>query len=63
MRWRAIGRIAATVFLALVVTGAVAAAGIAGARAEVYTVRGPSGPSAPVDRFAVPAHDRASRRR
>jgi putative intracellular protease/amidase len=57
MRWRTLGRIAATVFLALVVTGAVAAVGIAGARAEVYTPRGPGAPPTPVDSVAVPTHD------
>ena len=57
MRWRTLGRIAATVFVALVVTGAVAAVGIAGARGEVYTARGPSAPSAPVDAVAAPTHD------
>jgi putative intracellular protease/amidase len=57
MRWRTVGRIAATVFLALVVTGAVAAVGIAGAREEVYTPRGPGAPPAPVDAVAAPTHD------
>ena len=44
MRWRTVRRVAATVFLALVVTGAVAAVGIAGAYGEVYTARDPSAP-------------------
>jgi len=57
MRWRTVGRIAATVFLGLVVPVAVAAVGIAGARGEVYTPRGPSAPPAPVDKVAVPTHD------
>jgi transcriptional regulator GlxA family with amidase domain len=57
VRWRTAGRMAATVFLALVVTGAVAAAGIAGARGEVYTPRGPGAPAAPVDAVAAPTHD------
>jgi putative intracellular protease/amidase len=57
MRWRTVGRVAATVLVGLLVAGAVAAVGIAGARGEVYTARGPGAPSAPVDRVAVPAHD------
>ena len=46
MRWRTIGRIAATVLVGLVVAGAVGAVGISGARGEVYTARGPSAPPA-----------------
>ena len=57
MRWRTLGRIAATVFLALVVTGAVAAVGIAGATGEIYTARDPSAPPARVDALAAPVHD------
>jgi putative intracellular protease/amidase len=57
MRWRTIGGIAATGLVGLVVAGAVAGVGIAGARGEVYTPRGPGAPPAPVDRVAVPAHD------
>jgi putative intracellular protease/amidase len=57
MRWRTVGRIAATVFLALVVTGAVAAVGIAGAYGEIYSARDPSAPSVPVDAVAAPTHD------
>jgi transcriptional regulator GlxA family with amidase domain len=49
--------VAATVLVGLLVAGAVAAVGIAGARGEVYTARGPGAPPAPVDRVAVPAHD------
>jgi putative intracellular protease/amidase len=59
MRWRMIGRMAATVFLALVVTGAVGAVGIAGATGEVYSARGPGAPPVPVDNAPVPAHDPA----
>src|SRR6266508_3130601 len=57
MRWRTVGRLAATVFVGLVVPGAVAAVGIAGATEEVYTARDGSAPPAPVDTAAVPAHD------
>jgi putative intracellular protease/amidase len=57
MRWRTLGRVAATVLVGLVVAGVVAAVGIAGARGEVYTPRGPSAPSAPVDDVAAPTHD------
>jgi putative intracellular protease/amidase len=59
MRWRTLGRMAATVLVGLVVAGAVAAVGIAGARAEVYTPRGPSAPPVPVDEVAAPTHDPA----
>jgi len=45
------------VLVALAVPGAVAAAGIAGARGEVYTAREPGAPSAPVDDVAAPTHD------
>jgi transcriptional regulator GlxA family with amidase domain len=45
------------VFLALAVPVVVAAVGIAGARGEVYTARGPSAPPVPVDQVAVPTHD------
>ena len=57
MRWRTVRRVAATVFLALVVTGAVAAVGIAGAYGEVYAARDPSAPPALVDTAASPTHD------
>jgi transcriptional regulator GlxA family with amidase domain len=57
MRWRTVGRIAASVLVALVVAGGVAAVGIAGARGEVYTPRDASAPPAPVDKVAVPTHD------
>ena len=57
MRWRTVGRIAATVLVGLVVAGAVGAVGISGARGEVYTPRGPSAPPALVDKAPVPAHD------
>ena len=59
MRWRTIGRVAATVFLALAVTGAVGAVGIAGATGEIYTARDPSAPPAQVDKVAAPTHDPA----
>jgi putative intracellular protease/amidase len=59
MRWRTIGRLTATVFLALVVTGAVGAVGIAGATGEIYTARGPSAPPVLVEEAAVPTHDPA----
>jgi hypothetical protein len=57
MRWRMVGRVAATVLVGLVVAGVVGAVGIAGARGEVYTARGPGAPSVPVDSVAVPVHD------
>jgi len=57
MRWRTIGRVAATVFLALVVPVAVGAVGIAGATREIYTARDPGPPPAPVDAVAAPTHD------
>ena len=57
MRWRTVGPIAATVFLAVVVTGAVGAVGIAGAYGEVYAARDPSAPPVPVDAVAAPTHD------
>ena len=50
---------AATVLVGLLVAGVVAAVGIAGARGEVYTPRGPGAPPVPVDSVAVPAHDPA----
>jgi hypothetical protein len=54
MRWRTVGRVAATGLVALVVAGVVAAVGIAGAIGEIYTARGPSAPPAPVEAAAVP---------
>ena len=56
-RWRTAGRVATAVFVGLVVAGAVGAVGIAGARGEVYTPRGPGAPPALVDSVAVPTHD------
>ena len=41
MRWRTLGWVTAIVLVALVVAGAVAGVGIAGAYGEVYTARGP----------------------
>src|ERR671937_55126 len=57
MRWRTVGRITATVLVALVVTVAVAAVGIRGAIGEVYAARDPSAPPTPVDAVAAPMHD------
>jgi putative intracellular protease/amidase len=57
MRWRTVGRVAATVFLALVVTGVVGAVGIAGAYGEVYAARDSGAPPVPVDAVAAPTHD------
>jgi hypothetical protein len=57
MRWRSARWIAAVVSAGLLAPVAVGVAGIAGARGEVYTPRGPGAPSAPVDRVAVPTHD------
>jgi putative intracellular protease/amidase len=56
MRWRTVGRTAATVLVGLVVAGVVAGVGIAGAYRGVYTARGPGAPPAPVDDVAVPTH-------
>jgi putative intracellular protease/amidase len=58
MRWRTVGSVAATIFVALVVAVAVGAVGIAGATGEIYTARGGSAPPAPVDAVAAPTHDR-----
>ena len=57
MRWRTVGRVAATVLVALVVSVAVAAVGIGGAIAEIYPARDPGAPPVPVDAVAAPAHD------
>jgi transcriptional regulator GlxA family with amidase domain len=57
MRWRTVGRIAATAFPALVVPVVVGAVGIAGATGEIYTARGAGAPPAPVDKVAPPTHD------
>src|SRR5215218_8919512 len=57
MRWRRARWVAATVLVALVVAGGVGAVGIAGARAEVYTRRGPGAPPTQVDAVAAPTHD------
>jgi putative intracellular protease/amidase len=59
MRWRTVGRIAATVLVGLLVAGVVAGVGIAGAYREVYTARGSGAPPAPVDTAAAPTHDPA----
>jgi transcriptional regulator GlxA family with amidase domain len=59
LRWRTVGWVAVAVLAALVVPGAVAAAGIAGARGGVYTARDPGAPPASVDTAPVPAHDPA----
>jgi putative intracellular protease/amidase len=57
MRWRTVGRVAATVFAGLVAPGAAAAVGIAGATGETYTPRDAGAPPAPVDAVAAPSHD------
>jgi len=57
MRWRTVGRVAATVFVGLVVAVAVAAVGIAGATGEVSTARGGGAPPALVDTAGVAVHD------
>jgi hypothetical protein len=57
MRWRTVGRVAATVLVALVVTVAVAAVGIRGAIGEIYGARDPSAPPAPAEAVAAPVHD------
>jgi hypothetical protein len=57
MRWGTIGSVAATIFVGLVMTVAVGAVGIAGARGEVYTARDPSAPPAQLDKVAAPTHD------
>jgi hypothetical protein len=49
--------VAATVLVGLVVAGGVGVVGIAGARGEVYTPRGPGAPPVPVEEVAVPTHD------
>ena len=49
----------AIVLVALVVAGAVAGVGIAGAYGEVYTARGPSAPPVSVDAVADPERDLA----
>ena len=57
MRWRTVGRVAATMFVGLAVAVAVGAGGIAGATGEVYTARGRGAPPAPVEQAAPPVHD------
>jgi transcriptional regulator GlxA family with amidase domain len=57
MRWRTVGRVAATVLVGLVVPGAVGAVGIARATGEIYLARDPGAPPAPVDTAAAPTHD------
>ena len=57
MRWRTVGRVAATVLVGLVLPVAVGAVGIAGATGAIYRPRDPSAPPAPVEAAAVPAHD------
>lgn len=56
-RWRTVGRVAATVLAGLVVPGAVAYAGTAGATGEIYTVRARGAAAVPA--AAAPAHDPA----
>jgi putative intracellular protease/amidase len=57
MRWRTVGRVAATALVALVVSVAVAAVGIRGAIGELYAARDPSAPPVPVEGVAAPVHD------
>jgi len=57
MRWRTVGRVAATVLVGLVLPVAVGAVGIAGATGAIYRPRDPSAPPVPVQAAAVPAHD------
>jgi hypothetical protein len=57
MRWRTVRRVAATVFVSLLVPGAVAAVGIGGATGEIYTARDDSAPPAPVNASPAPVHD------
>jgi putative intracellular protease/amidase len=57
MRWRTVRRVAATVLVGLLVPGAVAAVGIAGATGEIYTARDDSAPPAPVNAAAAPVHE------
>jgi putative intracellular protease/amidase len=57
MRWRTVGRVAATLLVGFVVAAAVAAVGIAGATGEVYTARDGGAPPVRVDTVAPPAHD------
>jgi transcriptional regulator GlxA family with amidase domain len=58
MRWRTVGRVAASLLVGLVVAGGVGAVGISGSGGEVYTPRDPGGtPPVHLDRVAVPAHD------
>jgi hypothetical protein len=59
MRWRTVGRVAATVLVGLVLPVAVGAVGIAGARKGIYTVRDAGVPSARVEAAAVPTHEAA----
>jgi putative intracellular protease/amidase len=57
MRWRTVGRVAATLLVGLVLAGAVGAVGIGGATGEIYTARDGGAPPARVDTVAAPAHD------
>jgi hypothetical protein len=57
MRWRTVGRVAATVLVGLVALVAVGAVGIGGATGAIYTPRDPSAPPVPVGTAVVPAHD------
>jgi transcriptional regulator GlxA family with amidase domain len=57
MRWRTVGRVAATVLVGLVAAGAVAAVGIAAATGEIYTARDGGAPPVRVDTAAAPSHD------
>jgi putative intracellular protease/amidase len=57
MRWRRARWVAAVVFVGLLAPVAVGVAGVARAREEVYTPRGPGAPPAPVEEVAAPTHD------
>jgi transcriptional regulator GlxA family with amidase domain len=57
MRWRTVGRVAATALVALLVTVAVAAVGVRGAIGEIYAARDAGAPPVPVEAVAAPLHD------
>jgi hypothetical protein len=62
MRWRRVGRVAATVLIGLLVAVVVAAVGIAGATGEIYTAvsRADLATAVPgLDRLLVPGADAA----
>jgi putative intracellular protease/amidase len=57
MRWRTVGRVAATVLVVPVVLVGVGAVGAAGAIGGIYRARDSSAPPVPADAVAAPAHD------